>query len=97
MFGFDSAFIKMIQVLYCNPSAMVVTGNNTPTQFPISCSCCQGCPLSPLLIALSLEPLAQMIRLHPHIYPIIFNDTKHHISLHTDDILLFIGETSSSI
>lgn len=67
----------MINVLYANPSAMVTTGGNCSTQFPITRGCRQGCPNSPLLFALSIEPLAQNIR--PYQYSL--NNTSHHISL----------------
>lgn len=87
-FGLGSEFIKMINVLYANPSAMVYTGNICSTQFPILRGTRQGCPLSPLIFALSLEPLAQKIRQHPSVLPITFCNTEHRISLYADDILL---------
>ena len=55
-------FIKMIKTLYAYSSAMVITGNIFSSSFPISRGSGQGCVLSPLLLALSLEPLAQKIR-----------------------------------
>lgn len=96
-FGFDLDFIKLTKLLYSNPSAVIVTGHNMSSQFPVSRSCRQGCPFSPLLFALSLEPLAQSIRQHPLISPIIYNDTKHYIALYADDVLLFTDNTPSSI
>lgn len=51
-------FIQLVKVLYANLSAMVHTGNTCSSQFPILRGTHQGCPLSPLLFALSLEPLA---------------------------------------
>ncbi len=69
VFGLGSKFIEMTKVLYSNPSAMVYTGNICPTQFPILRGTRQGCPLSPLLSALSLEPLAQKIGQHPSVIP----------------------------
>lgn len=57
-FGFGQGFIEMIKVLYSNPTAVVTVNNVLSTPFSICRSSCQGCPLSPLLFALSLEPLA---------------------------------------
>lgn len=96
-FGLGSDFIRMIKILYANPSAMVYSNNIFSSQFPISRGTRQGCPLSPLLFALSLEPLAQKIRQHPDIVPISFNNTEHRISLYADDILLYVGDTGSSL
>uniref|UniRef100_A0A8C9X7I8 Reverse transcriptase domain-containing protein n=1 Tax=Sander lucioperca TaxID=283035 RepID=A0A8C9X7I8_SANLU len=65
--------------------------------FNLSRSCRQGCPLSPFLFILSLEPLAQKIRQHPFISPITFNNTTHSISLYADDILLFFDRVAISL
>lgn len=52
-FGLGSGYIKMVKVLYSNPSAMVFSGNIFSSPFPVSRGSRQGCPLSPLLFALS--------------------------------------------
>uniref|UniRef100_A0A3Q1G4Y1 Uncharacterized protein n=1 Tax=Acanthochromis polyacanthus TaxID=80966 RepID=A0A3Q1G4Y1_9TELE len=54
----------MIKTLYANPTAVVVTGRTCSSRFIVSRSSRQGCPLSPLLFCLSLEPIAQLIRAH---------------------------------
>lgn len=96
-FGLGTNYIKMIKVLYSNPSAMVSSGNIISSPFSITRGSRQGCPLSPLLFALSLEPLAQTIRQHPALSPISFCNTSHSISLFADDILLYINNTSICI
>lgn len=57
----------------------------------------QGFPLSLLLFALSLEPLAQKIRQHASVCPITFCNADHRISLYADDIILYLGSADSSI
>lgn len=84
--GFSEGLISMIQVLYANPSAVVLTGNTCSARFPVSRSSRQGCPLSPLLFSLSLEPVAQAIRQSVAHEPITIHNTPHHISLYADDI-----------
>lgn len=96
-FGFGQGFVGMIKVLYSNPTAVVTANNILSTPFSIYRGSRQGCPLSPLLFALSLEPLAQSIRQHPLIEPITFCNTHHHISLFADDILLYVNNALTSI
>lgn len=95
--GFGKGFIHMIRVLYSNPSAMVLTGQLSSTLFPVTRSSHQGCPLSPALFALSLEPLAQMIRQSSSVHPISVCDTQHHVSLYADDVLVFMEKPLQSI
>ena len=75
---------------------MILTGNTYSTLFPVSRSSRQGCPLSPTLFALSLEPLAQMIRSSSVIKPITVHNTHHHLALYADDILVFLGDPLQS-
>lgn len=56
--GFGDSYIKWIKVLYAEPVAQVMSGRQVSQPFPVSRGSRQGCPLSPLLFALSLEPLA---------------------------------------
>ncbi len=95
--GLGLSFINMIKVLYANPAATVLTGAVCSNPFFIHRGTRQGCPLSPLLFALSLEPLAQAIRQSETITPINIWNTHHHISLFADDILLFLEKPSHSI
>lgn len=89
--GVGLPFINMIKVLYKNPTAVVLTGKISSSPFAVLRGSRQGCPLSPLLFALSLEPLAQAIRGSPTISPISIRGTHHHVSLYADDILLYIN------
>jgi len=99
-FGFGKKFILMIKTLYTNPCAVVQTNNILSKTFPLQRGTRQGCPLSPLLFALSFEPLAQTIRVDSHISPVSIQGTQHKISLYAGDVLFFftkISVTTSNI
>ena len=57
-FGFGSKFISWIQLLYSAPTACVTTNSQRSDYFPLTRGTRQGCPMSPLLFALAVEPLS---------------------------------------
>lgn len=62
-FGFKEGFIAWIRLLYSSPLASVVSNNTKSAYFPLRWGTRQGCPLSPLLFALTIEPLVIALRL----------------------------------
>ena len=89
-FGFG--FIKMIQIMYINPSTNGL--HSKPIQ--ILNGTRQRCPLSAMLFTLSLAPLAQKIRQNTTTSPIQINESKCKIS-YAEDILLYISDPEKSI
>ena len=66
-YGFSPEFQRWIKLLYSNiSSSVIVNGHISPT-FPITRSVRQGCPLSPLIYILALEPVLHRIRSDPDI------------------------------
>ncbi len=94
-FGFGEHFVSMIKTLYHSPAASVITGNIISPSFPLQRGTRQGCPLSPLLFCLSLEPLAQAIRKSE--VSIKIHDHNHCISLYADDIILYLDHFDVSV
>ncbi len=94
-FGFGEHFVSMIKTLYHSPAASVITGNIISPLFPLQRGTRQGCPLSPLLFCLSLEPLAQAIRKSE--VSIKIHDHNHSISLYADDIILYLDHFDVSV
>lgn len=96
-FKFGPNFIDWIQTLYSSPQAAVRVNGYRSERFTLQQGCRQGCPLSPLLFAISIEPLAQLIRDDNNIKGIIINREEHKISLYADDVLLYLREPISTI
>lgn len=61
-FGFGSKYISWIKPLYASPMASVQTNKIRSEYFSLTRSTRQGCPLSLLLFALAIEPLAVSLR-----------------------------------
>lgn len=87
--GFPEPFLRWIEILYSTPTARLRINGHMSTPFTIGRGTRQGCPLSPILFTLILEPLASKIRqrhseaaLQFHLRPLI-------ISLYADDMVLF--------
>lgn len=96
-FGFGEGYISWVKLLYSNPRAAVLTNGMISAQFDLKRGTRQGCPLSPLLFALILEPLAQAIRQSPLFPGVQIGQVSHKLMLYADDILLFVTQPDHSI
>lgn len=61
-FGFGPVFCSWIKILYTSPQAFIRTNSIISKCFPLFRGTRQGCPLSPLLFDVAIEPLAIMLR-----------------------------------
>jgi hypothetical protein len=60
-------------------------------RFNMDPNCIKGCSLSPLLYLLGAEPLVELIRSNPSIMDVYGGGLQHKISLHAEDVLLYIS------
>lgn len=96
-FGFHESFVGMIQANYQHPTSRVLINGTASPPFSLARGTRQGCPLSPLLFALSIEPLAQAIRSNQDISGMRFREDDHKISLFADDVLLPITNPMTTL
>lgn len=95
--GFGPHFLDWINALYNHPQAYVQYSGFRSNPFPISRGTRQGCPLSPLLFALAIEPLAALIRTNPDVRGLEIASTMHKLCLFADDALLFITSPHTTL
>ena len=95
--GFNSTFIKWINTLNKDPISRVRVNGYCSKFFDLK-GVRQGNPVSPVLFALCIEPLPELIRGNDQIEGIVDEGGEmHKISLFSDDVLLFISNPRSSI
>lgn len=98
VFGLGIKFISWKKLLYLNPNARILTNQTFLDVINLNRGTRQGCPLSPLLFALALEPLeTTTICANKEIHGYDTDYTSNKISLYSDDILIFITKPHASM
>uniref|UniRef100_A0A8C5MIE2 Reverse transcriptase domain-containing protein n=1 Tax=Leptobrachium leishanense TaxID=445787 RepID=A0A8C5MIE2_9ANUR len=95
--GFGPHVLQWISALYAHPTARINLNGALSPPFTIQNGTRQGCPLSPLLFALSLEPLLQAIRGDPSIHGIRVGRVDYKVAAYADDLLFFIRQPLISL
>ena len=88
-FQFTPKFISWISLLYTLPRASVNTNGMRSQFFTLERGTRQGCPMSPLLFALAIEPLSLALKQYNAGQGIVRYGSEHILSLYADDLLLF--------
>ena len=95
--NFGEKFIQYIETFFNAPRAQILTNGVLSDVFSLSRGVRQGCPISPLLFAIAIEPLAIAIRSDADISGIKIGPVEHKLSLYADDLLVFLTDPSNSL
>ncbi|KAM8960856.1 interleukin-6 receptor subunit beta [Pelodytes ibericus] len=96
-FGLSGQILDAFMLLYSNPKARTVGNGIMSEWFRINNGTRQGCPLSPLLYILSIEPLAIKIREESRINGYVCKDVELKLNMFADDILVTLGKPTESL
>lgn len=96
-FGFGPIFQTWVKILYVGPQAAVRTDRVLSDYFSIGRGTRQGCPLSPLLFDIAIEPLAIAIRKSPLVTGVKRGDYIHKVSMYADDSMFFLSNPNISL
>ena len=96
-FGFGEQFIAWVKLLYSSPLASIRTNCDQSEYFQLHRSTRQGCPLSPLLFAIAIEPLSIALKANPLITGITRYGLESKVSLYADDLLLYVSNLHVSV
>lgn len=87
-FGFCKSFIQCIRTLYSSPTARIKINGSLSNPITLQRGCRQGCPLSPSLFNIFIEPLAQAIREDKALEGVHIGTVENKICLYADDVLI---------
>lgn len=95
--GIPPHLLQMILALYSNPTARIRVNGCLWGAFSVSNGTRQGCPLSPLIFILTMEPLLRKLRENPDIKGLNINHKQYKVAAYADDILLFLTDPINTI
>lgn len=96
-YEFGPVFTSCVKLLYIEPLVRLRVNCIISEPFPIFRGTRQGCPLSPLLFALAIEPLATKLRSRDTFSGLRLGQLEERVSLYTHDMLLYLQDLGRSL
>lgn len=95
--GLADNFQKMVRTLYNGPTSALSIHGRVSDSFSINRGVRQGCPLSPVLYVLAIEPLLQRLASDPRIgsFPLPPGAPRVPIFAYADDLTIVVPDESS--
>lgn len=94
--NFGENFLCFIRTLFDAPRSQILTNGVLSGAFSLSRGCRQGCPSSPALFSIAIEPLAIALRSDISITGVKIGTEEHKLALYADDLLVFISQPITS-
>lgn len=88
--GMPARLLAVIRLLYIQPIACIHLNDTVTKAFPLTRGTRQGCPLSPLLFVIALDPLVRHLLEHHRRCSLQFNSGPLLLTLYADDIILYV-------
>lgn len=96
-FDFGEGFLSWVKLLYCSPQAAIREAGHISAPFTLHRGTQQGCPLSPLLFAIAIEPMAALIRANQGLCSFQYREIREKFMLYADDAMVLLGDTSDTL
>lgn len=95
--GLGPRIMRWISNLYNHPKARVGVNGSMSSAFEMFNGTRQGCPLSPLLYIIALEPLLTKIRNNADMGGVKVGEEEHKVAAYADDLLLYMTKPRLSL
>lgn len=86
--GVGDAMMEWIQICYTQITTSIIVNGQVGTPIMVQNSVRQGCPMSPLLFALYLEPLCRMVAASTKIEGLVMGGRELRVLAYADDVAL---------
>lgn len=95
--GFPLCFTGWLKILYKGPIASVRLVGGLSSPFNLHRGTRRGCPLSPTLFAIVIEPVVEALRTSPHIKALRIGWLEERVAIYAADLLLFLNDAGPSL